>query len=121
MVYGSERAKGTSGRDTANKPSFKSHSNKPIILKDMYEVSGSDAAQIGWVEVSGEDGQSGYYWYVKAEAETRTRFSDYLEMSMVEAEKALTGSTIDDATGGLGDGSGDAGPGTEGLFSAFES
>ena len=120
MVYGSERAKGTSGRATANKPSFKSHSNKPIILKDMYEVSGSDAAQIGWVEVSGEEGQNGYYWYVKAEAETRTRFSDYLEMSMVEAEKALTGSTIDDATGGLGDGSGDAGPGTEGLFNAIE-
>jgi hypothetical protein len=121
MVYGSERAKGTNGRATANKPSFKSHSNKPIILKDMYEVSGSDAAQIGWVEVSGEEGQNGYYWYMKAEAETRTRFSDYLEMSMVEAERALTGSTIDDATGGLGDGSGDAGPGTEGLFSAITS
>ena len=121
MVYGSERAKGTAGRDTANKPSFKSHSNKPIILKDMYEVSGSDAAQIGWVEVSGEEGQSGYYWYVKAAAETRTRFADYLEMSMMEAERAQTGSTIDDATGGLGDGSGDGGPGTEGLFSAIES
>ena len=120
MVYGSERAKGTNGRATANKPSFKSHSNKPIILKDMYEVSGSDAAQIGWVEVSGEEGQNGYYWYMKAEAETRTRFGDYLEMAMVEAEKALTGSTIDDAAGGLGDGSGDAGPGTEGLFSAIE-
>jgi len=120
LVYGSERAKGTAGRATANKPSFKSIANKPIILKDMYEISGSDAAQIGWVEVSGEEGQTGYYWYMKAEAETRTRFSDYLEMSMMESERADSASTIDDATGGLGDGSGAGGPGTEGLFSAIE-
>jgi len=120
LVYGSERAKGTSGRASANKPSFKSIANKPIILKDMYQISGSDAAQIGWVEVSGEDGQNGYYWYLKAEGETRTRFSDYLEMACIEAERAASTSTIDDATGGLGDGSGAGGPGTEGLFSAIE-
>jgi hypothetical protein len=120
LVYGSERAKGTAGRTGANKPSFKSIANKPIILKDKYEISGSDASQIGWVEVSGEEGQNGYYWYVKAEAETRTRFGDYLEMAMVESERAAATSVIDDATGGLGDGSGAGGPGTEGLFSAIE-
>ena len=120
LVYGSERAKGTAGRAGANKPSFKSIANKPIILKDKYEISGSDASQIGWVEVSGEEGQNGYYWYVKAEAETRTRFGDYLEMAMVESERADAASVIDDATGGLGDGSGAGGPGTEGLFSAIE-
>ena len=43
-------------------------------------------AQIGWVEVATEDGTSGYLWYLKAESETRLRFEDYLEMSMVEAE-----------------------------------
>jgi hypothetical protein len=120
LVYGSERAKGSSKRDSANKPSFKSLANKPIILRDLYHINGSDASQIGWVEVSGEEGQSGYYWYIKAEAETRTRFADYLEMAMVEAERADAASTIDDATGGLGDGSGAGGPGTEGLFSAIE-
>ena len=41
-------------------------------------------AQIGWVEVATEDGTSGYLWYLKAESETRLRFEDYLEMSMVE-------------------------------------
>ena len=120
LVYGSERAKGGTKRDSANKPSFKSLSNKPIILRDLYHINGSDASQIGWVEVSGEEGQSGYYWYIKAEAETRTRFADYLEMAMVEAERAHADSTIDDAVGGLGDGSGAGGPGTEGLFSAIE-
>jgi hypothetical protein len=37
---------------------FKSFTNKPIIMKDYYEVSGSDASRIGWVEVSSEEGQS---------------------------------------------------------------
>ena len=70
-----------------SQPDFTQFNNKPIILKDFYEVSGSDAAQIGWVEVATEDGTSGYLWYLKAESETRLRFEDYLEMSMVEAEK----------------------------------
>ena len=89
FVYGSEFAKGTSGMDVAIEPNFTQFNNKPIILKDFYEVSGSDAAQIGWVEVATEDGTSGYLWYLKAESETRLRFEDYLEMSMVEAEKKV--------------------------------
>ena len=28
-------------------------------MKDYYEVSGSDASRIGWVEVAAEDGTSG--------------------------------------------------------------
>ena len=71
MVFGSEFAKGTTGRSVANSPAFQTFTNKPIILKDYYEISGSDASQIGWVEVTGEDGQNGYYWYLKAQGETR--------------------------------------------------
>ena len=47
--------------------------NKPIILKDHYSISGSDTSRIGWVEVGAEDGTSGYLWYLKAEAETRAK------------------------------------------------
>jgi len=111
LVYGSEFGKGTAGRDGANKPQFVSRTNKPIILKDKYEISGSDAAQIGWVEVSGEEGQNGYYWYLKASGDTKARFSDYLEMAMMES---VTGSAAHAVTG--------IGPvqGTEGLFEALE-
>jgi len=113
LVFGSEHSKGTTyGGGRANKPNFTSFTNKPIILKDMYEVSGSDASQVGWVEVSGEDGQSGYLWYLKAEGETRSRFNDYLEMSMIESEKAADASTILGGANGL--------VGTEGLFSAIK-
>ena len=114
LVIGSEFEKGTDGRSSANAPKFKSHSNKHIIMKDYYEVSGSDASAIGWVEVSGEEGQSGYLWYLKAEGDTRARFSDYLEMTMLEAEKAIDGAG---AIGGTDQGISD---GTEGLFAAIE-
>jgi hypothetical protein len=35
------------------------------LKKDKYAVSGSDMAQIGWIEVTTENGASGYYWYMK--------------------------------------------------------
>ena len=125
LVYGSEFSKGvgynaggatlTESRE-ANEPSFKTFTNKPIIMKDYYEVSGSDASRIGWVEIAAEDGQSGYLWYLKAEADTRARFNDYLEMALLEAEKGQSGTTVD-ATLGTGT---DTTVGSEGLFAAIE-
>ena len=121
LVYGSEFGKGTDSRSSANEPKFKSHSNKHVILKDYYEVSGSDASAIGWVEISGEEGQNGYLWYLKAEGDTRARFGDYIEMSMMESEFAAAASTIENATGGLGLSASTTGfdAGTEGLFKAI--
>jgi hypothetical protein len=112
LVFGSEYIKGSVGRDAVNEPGFKSYANNPIIIKDKYQVSGSDASQIGWVEVSGEEGQNGYLWYLKAEGDTRARFADYLEMAMIESEKATASisATQTDAAGAL--------KGTEGLFAA---
>jgi hypothetical protein len=110
FVYGSEFAKGTAGSTSNITPDFTSFSNTPIIIKDKYAINGSDTAQIGWVEVADESGTSGYLWYLKAEGETRLRFQDYLEMAMVEGEKAVT----DSAALGAGN------KGTEGLFSAIE-
>ena len=129
LVYGSEFPKATSynnaaavASDTrgANEPDFKTFSNKPIIMKDYYEVSGSDASRIGWVEVSTEMGQSGYLWYLKAESDTRARFTDYMEMAMLEAEVGVPGT--DDVDNFLGLTSADtavARTGTEGLFQAI--
>ena len=93
---------------------FQKFSNSPIIMKDKYNINGSDTAQIGWVEVTSELGTSGYLWYLKSEHETRLRFEDYLEMTMVEAEKVTASSGISDASGATV-------RGTEGLFAAVES
>ena len=119
LVIGSEYSKGTNGRTSTNTPGFKSFTNKPIIMKDKYDISGSDASQVGWVEVSGEDGQNGYMWYLKAEGDTRARFTDYLEMAMIEAVVGDSAqSTADLAAGPLG--ASHTNFGTEGLFSAIE-
>ena len=107
FVYGSAAAKGSVGRAEAVEPEFKSYGNNMAILKDKYEVSGSDASQIGWVEVSGEEGQSGYMWYLKAAGDTKVRFADYCEMTMIESEVSTNAELI---AGKLG--------GTQGLFAA---
>jgi hypothetical protein len=127
LVYGSEYGKGVSytaadgstvtEQRGANEPAFKSFSNKPIILKDYYEVSGSDTARVGWVEITSEQGGSGYAWYLKAESDTRARFNDYLEMAMLEGENSIPGTDEADSTvhtAGFN-------TGTEGLFAAIES
>ena len=111
FVYGSDYSKGSNiatGDRVSVEPSFTQYSNSPIIIRNQYTVSGSDMAQIGWVEVATEDGTSGYLWYLKAESETRLRFEDYLEMSMVEGE-------LNQVAGTLG-----TNPGTQGLFAAIQ-
>ena len=85
FVYGSEFKKGTAGMVGALESEDDIYSNKPIILKDKYAVNGSDMAQIGWVEVTSENGASGYLWYLKSEHDTRLRFEDYMETAMIEA------------------------------------
>ena len=128
-VYGADFGKGSVGMDGSIEPQFTQYSNNPIIIKDNFQISGSDAAQIGWVEVSTEDGQSGYLWYLKSESETRLRFEDYLEMVMVEALPMLNAGYAPTANPQYQFGGGAAAPGgttgtnidgSEGLFSAIE-
>jgi hypothetical protein len=113
FVFGSEYSKGstlTSDAYTSIEPSFTQYSNSPIIIRNKYVVNGSDTAQIGWVNVAAEDGTDGYFWYLKAESETRLRFEDYLEMAVVEGELAATGSAAEAA----------GKKGTQGLFAAVK-
>ncbi len=112
FVFGSEYGKGSKNAGNSIDASFTTFANKPIILRDKYRVSGSDVAQIGWVEVTSEAGTGGYLWYLKSEHESRLRFEDYLEMSMIEAEKAASPFAAADGKNLSG---------TEGLFAAIES
>jgi hypothetical protein len=110
FVYGSEFKKGTEGMVESLESDDAIFENSPIIIKDKYAVSGSDMAQIGWIEVTTENGATGFLWYIKSEHETRLRFEDYLEMAMIEAVPAETGSGAIGATGYVGN------KGSEGLF-----
>jgi hypothetical protein len=106
FIYGSEFKKGTNGMVGSLESEDDIYSNNPIIIKDKYAVNGSDMAQIGWVEVTTENGATGYLWYLKSEHETRLRFEDYLETSMIEAVPAAASSGA--ATAGY--------IGSEGIF-----
>jgi len=111
FVYGSEFRKGSEGVAESVEASDSIFSNNPIIIKEKYAVTGSDMAQIGWIEVTTENGATGFLWYIKSEHETRLRFEDYLEMSMIEAVPAETGSgAIGNTTAGVGN------KGSEGMF-----
>jgi len=112
FIYGSEFKKGTAGMDGALEADDYIFENSPIILKDKYQVSGSDMAQIGWIEVTTENGAAGYLWYMKSEHETRLRFDDYIETSMVEAVPAEADSGVVNATVNANFGN----KGTEGVF-----
>ena len=92
FVYGSEFKKGTVGMIGSLEAEDEIFSNSPIIIKDKYAVNGSDMAQIGWIEITTENGANGYLWYLKSEHETRLRFEDYLETAMLEAVPAESGS-----------------------------
>ena len=135
FVYGSVFAKGTVGATAQGgaagsvksiQPSFTQYSNQPIIIKDSFQINGSDMAQIGWVEVATEDGTSGYLWYLKSESETRLRFDDYLEMAMVEGELAAAAAGVNFAASsasvpGFTAAAGvSVAHGTQGLFAAIQ-
>ena len=110
FIYGSEFKKGTNGMVGSLEADDVIFSNSPIIIKDKYAVSGSDMAQIGWIEITTENGASGYLWYLKSEHETRLRFDDYLETAMIEAVPAEAGSGAIAAGGDVGN------KGSEGIF-----
>jgi len=112
FIYGSEFKKGTVGMSGSLEADDVIFDNSPIIIKDKYSVSGSDMAQIGWVEVTTENGATGYLWYLKSEHETRLRFDDYLETSMIEAVPAEANSGVVDAAANPSFGN----KGSDGIF-----
>lgn len=110
FAFGSEFKKGTNGMTGSLEAPKDILTNSPIIIKDKYEVNGSDMAQIGWIEVTTEKNTTGYLWYLKSEHETRLRFEDYMELSLVEGRPAASSSGAD--TAGY--------KGTKGLFYELE-
>ena len=118
FIYGSEFQKGSIGMQGQLEADDSIFENSPIIIKDRYAVSGSDMAQIGWIEVTTENGATGFLWYMKSEHETRLRFEDYLETSMVEAVPAEAGGGAAAIVEGVASGVGNKG--SEGMFDVIE-
>jgi hypothetical protein len=75
--------------------------NPFMIMKEVYSVTGSQATNIGWINLGNGD----YRWYLKSEGDTRQRFMDKREMMMLLGEKTAELTDIS---------------GSEGYFAAIE-
>lgn len=82
--------------------------NAYSIIKEVFKVTGSQATNIGWVNVGNGD----YRWYVKGEMDTRARFLDKREMMLLLGQ-SISNTLTTTSIGGLPT----AG---EGYFSAIE-
>ena len=82
--------------------------NPYMIVKETYAVNGSQATNIGWVNLGNGD----YRWYIKGEQDTRKRFMDKREMMLLFGEKNADSSMVIGSDNGI--------TGSEGYFAAVE-
>ena len=88
--------------------------NPYIITKETYAVNGSQATNIGWVNVNGD-----YRWYVKGENDTRKRFMNQREMMLLYGRLPGSVSAPNSESIDLATGAGSV-TGSEGYFQAVE-
>jgi len=77
--------------------------NPYAIVKEVFKVTGSQATNIGYIDLGGGD----YRWYIKGEQDTRQRFMDKREMTLLLGQKTAAGGAHSFS-------------GTEGYFAALE-
>lgn len=100
-VIGNLYAQGTEQPTGGYESNVVKRTNPFMIMKEAYKVSGSQATNIGWIDLGNGD----YRWYLKSEGDTRKRFLDKREMML------LLGETTS-AVAGIS--------GSEGYFAAVE-
>ena len=107
LVIGNIYAQGTNQPTGFTDPGMKRYTNPYMIVKDRYEVNGSQATNVGYVNLGGGD----YRWFMYGEKEARARFEDKRELMMLFGEKrsGSAGTDLDNAMAG-----------SEGYFSAIE-
>jgi len=107
IKLGNMYAQGTNQPVGFEDPGVIRRSNPFMIVKDRYEVNGSQATNIGWVNIGGGE----YRWFMKGEQEARARFEDRRELMMLfgEQHSGTAGTSLDNDLAG-----------SEGYFSAIE-
>lgn len=110
IVIGSEYGAGTD-QPGGLQPRVERYTNNVVIMKDSYEINGSEATNMSYFEVENPmTGQKGYLWYLKGEGDTYRRFVDHCELQLLLAEKKTDDSALDSSIRG-----------TEGLIPAIKS
>ena len=106
-VIGNMYAQGTGQPTKFYQTDVTKRVNPYIISKETFHVNGSQATNIGWINVGNGD----YRWYVKGEMDTRKRFMNQREAMLMYAQLPADGSEFN--VGGQFTGS-------EGYFAAIE-
>jgi len=99
-----------SGQPGSIMPRVHTYENNVMIIKESFEVSGTEATNVIYFKVDNEKMGSGYLWYLKGEADTYKRFLDYCELQLILGKKHGSDASADVA-----------GRGTEGLLEFIES
>ena len=107
-IIGNLYAQGTDQPSDFYQTGLVKRTNPYIITKEMYEVSGSQATNIGWLNVNGQ-----YMWYLKNELDARKRFMNQREMMLLYSQ--IPGTALSDSNSPAG-----SIVGSEGYFSAVE-
>jgi hypothetical protein len=111
IITGTEFAEGTDQPDGMT-PNVIKYTNSVMIIKQSYEVTGSEATNQTWFKVSDPaTGKSGFLWYIKGEKDTYRKFEDYSELQMLNGEKVASTATVLSGLGMYG---------TEGLIDFAE-
>jgi hypothetical protein len=82
-VVGNMYAQGSAEPSAFLEPDVMRHTQTFAIVKNKYEVNGSQATNIGYVNVGNGD----YRWFIKGEMEARQRFEDLREMTLLFGEQ----------------------------------
>ena len=110
-IIGSTFGQGQDQNDKFTESNVIKRTNPYIITKEIYKVTGSQATNIGYVDLGNGD----YRWYIKGEMDTRQRFMDKREMML------LLGTKPDTAAVGESTYTTDLfGGGAEGYFDAIQ-
>lgn len=87
VVIGNVYGQGTDQPTQFYQTDVTKRTNDFIITKESFVVNGSQATNIGWIDVGNGD----YRWYVKGEMDTRKRFMNQREMMMLLSERVSSG------------------------------
>jgi hypothetical protein len=115
IVLGNMYGQGTEQPAHFIQPDAIRRKNPFMIVKDRYQVNGSQATNIGWVNVGGGE----YRWFMYGEQEARKRFEDRREMMLLFGQTGNDNNFTDSATADYTDAQA-PGLGSEGYISAIE-
>lgn len=107
VIIGNMYPQGSNQPGSFQSPDIVRRKNPFMIVKEKFEASGSQATNIGYINVGNGD----YRWFMYGEQEARARFMDKREMMMLFANQ------VNDL---LGNNTGTGLAGSEGYFSAVE-